>query len=105
MRAPGGSLLVHPSEDAIIGTQVTSTGDQGVAKLVDLDTDQQGVSAIFGHRITLNAGSTSITGDMETAEANGLWISVVQTVAFGNPGGNTTASGYFQTAVRKDGHH
>lgn len=95
-----GEFLATPSADPLIGASIVSIEDQGVAKLVDLDTDQQGVSAIFGHRLSLNLpGGLTLIGDMHTAEANGLWICVVPTVEFGQPQGDMEASAYYQTVV------
>lgn len=100
VRGLDGNLLLHPEEDAIIGMPVRSAEEQGVAKLVDLDTDQQGISAVFGHRITLTEGSICLTGDMGTAEANELWNTVIPPVVFGQPASNLTTSAYFQTIVK-----
>ncbi|HEX2831984.1 MAG TPA: hypothetical protein VHW00_03160 [Thermoanaerobaculia bacterium] len=49
------------SGDPIIGAQLASTG---LAVLVDLDTQQQGVSQIFGLTVQITAGGATITGDM-----------------------------------------
>lgn len=66
------------SEDPIIGAEVLSTNQPVMAKLVDLDTDQQGVSQIWGFHVRVAVSPTDyFTGDFRVVCFNDLWGQVV----------------------------
>ena len=84
--------------DQVLGAKFHSVDTSDSAKLVDLDVDNQNVSAIFGMQLALTvAGGASITGSMRTCELNGLWQNVHEPGAQLSP--ETASSGSFQTVV------
>ena len=94
-----GSVLTAGASDPI--TQATVTTPQNpptkVAKIVDLDPDQQSITQLFGVVITLAlpGGQGAVTGQMAVAELRDLWF---QRVAF-SPGADGGASGIWQSVL------
>ncbi len=95
-----GAFVHQPGVDPIAGAAVESSR----AVLVDLDTDQQGVSMFFGFSVSLvipmPGGSTlTVGGPMDPAGLNGLWWQVMSTMA-GRNGGDFNASASYQSVLR-----
>ena len=94
-----GTVLSGGSDDPI--TQATVTTPQSpptkVAKIVDLDPDQQSITQLFGVVVTLAlpGGQGGVTGKMAVGELRDLWF---QRVAFG-PGADGGASGTWQSVL------
>ena len=94
-----GTVLPAGASDPI--TQATVTTPQNpptkVAKIVDLDPDQQSITQLFGVVVTLAlpGGQGAVTGQMAVAELRDLWF---QRVAF-SPGTDGGASGIWQSIL------
>ena len=94
-----GTVLSAGAGDPI--TQATVTTPQSpptkVAKIVDLDPDQQSITQLFGVVVTvaLPGGQVAVTGRMAMAELRDLWF---QRVAF-SPGTDSGASGIWQSIL------
>jgi hypothetical protein len=94
-----GKVLPAGAGDPI--TQATVTTPQNpptkVAKIVDLDPDQQSITQLFGLTVTLAlpGGQGAVTGRMAVAELRDLWFA---RVAF-SPGGDGGASGIWQSVL------
>lgn len=105
--------------DPIVNMPVNSTDTPGglsgpgitssPAKLVDLDVYQQGVSTIFGFFLQLTMGSNKMVGAMDPATLNSVRFDRVlptrgwaawDSYGAGSFGGDTFASGVFQSVVR-----
>lgn len=103
---------IHTDGDPLIGASFASyvPSQQSVAKLVDLDTEQQGVTRLFGLNLQLTLGgstSSSLQGLWENggtlinlwltrvpssqgdAAAGGAFQSVLQNLNWGDAGGST----------------
>lgn len=98
-----GVFVHQPSVDPLAGASIeTST-----SVLVDLDTDQQGVSMFFDLDVSIvmpvpgRATPLTITGPMDPAGLNGLWWQVMPVLASGR-GGDFNASASYQSVVRFD---
>ncbi len=69
--------------------------------MVDLDTDQQGVSTIFGLQVRIGLPSGGvIAGEMTPTGLNGLWTNVMPTVSWIGYGGDTFMSASFQSVLK-----
>jgi hypothetical protein len=94
-----GTVLSSGAGDPI--TQATVTTPQKpptkVAKIVDLDPDQQSITQLFGvvFTLALPGGQGAVTGQMAVAELRDLWF---QRVAF-SPGADGGASGIWQSVL------
>ena len=93
-----GTALSSGAADPI--TKATVTTPQSpptkVAKIVDLDPDQQSITQLFGVVVTVALpGQGGVTGTMAVGELRDLWI---QRVAF-SPGGDGSASGIWQSVL------
>src|SRR6516225_8073734 len=63
------------TDDPIVGSSLRSTNDPHFAKLVDLDTEQQMVSQIFGMQVSLGqSGSSFFTGNFEPVCFNDIFL-------------------------------
>ncbi|MGH8128947.1 MAG: hypothetical protein ACRD0Y_09230 [Terriglobales bacterium] len=104
--------------DLLLGAAVDSVGDAGAggtnrvfpARLVDLDVYQQGVSTIFGFTMTIKLDSVTISGLLDRCELNNARFDRVLPTRGWNAwdsygagyGGDTYASGAFQSILRVD---
>ncbi len=100
------SLVVGPDGVGAAGdagdpiAQATVTTPQApppkVAKIVDLDPDQQSITQLFGVLVTvaLPGGKGGVTGRMAVAELRDLWFSRVP-----GPVSDTSASGVWQSVL------
>ncbi|HWN10839.1 MAG TPA: hypothetical protein VNO50_16485 [Pyrinomonadaceae bacterium] len=62
--------------DPVIGSPVQGTDQPQIAKLVDLDSEQQMVSEIYGFQVQLNnsSGSAALVGNFEVAAFSDIWF-------------------------------
>jgi hypothetical protein len=90
-----GSIYQSPNQDPIIGAAFTSTDNPTPAKLVDLDTEQQLVSQIWGLQIKVAISETDyFVGNFRVVPFNDI--------KFGRSlsgGGDAAASAYFQSVL------
>jgi hypothetical protein len=80
--------------DPIVGSAVASTNTPQFAKLVDLDTEQQMVSQIFGMELSVGpSGSAGFTGQFEPACFNDIFGRVIN----GQP--DSVFSAFYQSVL------
>ena len=97
---PDGGVLASKAGDPI--TQATVTTPQApppkVAKIVDLDPDQQSITQLFGVVVTvaLPGGQGGVTGKLAVAELRDLWFGRVPSVS-----GDGGASGVWQSVLEE----
>lgn len=72
-----GTSTDDPLLDPIIGMSIMDTDSRTAAKIVDLDSQQQMVSELWGLivRIVSNDGNTLLKGDYEVAAFSNIWFS------------------------------
>lgn len=89
-----GRQVTTAAGDSVVGQAIGSIG-MIPAKLVDLDTDQQGVSQIWGMTAGLGApGAPLVKGAFEPAPFSEMWTRPV------NPtGGDSSYSGVYQSVL------
>jgi hypothetical protein len=94
-----GTVLAPGASDPIIGASVSTVQAPQplVAKIVDLDPDQQTITQLYGVVVvlTLPGGQGSVTGKMAVSELRDLWFGRVV-----NLGGDVGASGIWQSVLR-----
>ncbi len=97
--------------DTLIGASMNTTDKPDIARIVDLDVYQQGVSTLFGMQLQLTlSDGASITGSVDPATLNSFWVNSVLPTRSWQPGdyeqdsfgGDMNACGLFQTVVRFD---
>jgi hypothetical protein len=96
--------------DPLFGSSVTSVDNNPVpAKLVDLDPYQQGVSTIYGFQLVIKIGGAKLIGTMDPATLNSCRFDRVlptrgwqswDSYGWGSFGGDSNASGVFQSVLR-----
>jgi hypothetical protein len=92
----GGALKVSNADDSIIGGSVAlSSNVLASPKLVDLDTEWQSSSQIWGLKLAISNGTDTIEGTLDTATLRDLWFARVPGAA-----GLAAASGAFQSTLR-----
>ncbi len=71
-----GSVCDDPNLDPVVGMPINSVVDRVEGKLVDLDPEQQMVSAIWGFQVYLGAKSSEIGfgGDYAVASFGDIWV-------------------------------
>lgn len=64
------------TDDPVIGSPVQGTDKPQIAKLVDLDSEQQMVSEIYGFQVQLtdSSGSAALVGNFEVAAFSDIWF-------------------------------
>jgi hypothetical protein len=85
-----------PSSDPVTGYIVADADDRVPAKMVDLDSEQQMVSEIWGLQVRIadQAGNTLLSGQFEPAPFLDIWDR-----ATGGGGGDTTAGAIYQSVL------
>lgn len=82
------------SQDSILNASVASTDSPAAAKLVDLDTEQQMVSQIFGLQVKVAVSDTEyFVGDFRVINFNDIFLRVIN----GTP--DSIFSAYFQSVL------
>lgn len=70
-----GTTTSDPKEDPIIGMSVMDTDSRVAGKMVDLDSQQQMVSEIWGLIVRIGKGETTfVKGDYEVAAFTNIWF-------------------------------
>lgn len=74
-----GTVCTSPEQDPIIGAAFMGANQQHIAKIVDLDPEQQMVSEIWGQHVQLGLYSlaNSLTGRYEVAAFTDIWFRAV----------------------------
>ncbi|HVT57775.1 MAG TPA: hypothetical protein VHR45_05200 [Thermoanaerobaculia bacterium] len=92
-----GSGTLHLAGDPVIGAGCQSHAAKYPAKLVDLDTDQQGRTRLYGFDLRLVAGgATLLQGHfLEAGTLLNLWFTRVPSMS-----GDTAAGGAFQSVLQ-----
>lgn len=87
---------LHTGGDPVIGAPIGSYAPRVPAKLVDLDTDQQTTTRLFGFNVQLGTASAALLRGLWQDEGTliALWFSRVQS------GGDSGASGAFQSILK-----
>jgi hypothetical protein len=64
------------TDDPVIGSPVQGTDQPQIAKIVDLDSEQQMVSEIYGFQVQLSesSGSVALAGNFEVAAFYDIWF-------------------------------
>jgi hypothetical protein len=90
-----GGAATNLADDVAVGLTVREAGDRASAKIVDLDTDQQGVSMLYGLGIVLvdAQGTEFMRGEFEPAAFFNLHF------ARSSGGGDAGAASYFQSVL------
>ena len=88
---------LHTGGDPVIGAPLQSYAPRVPAKLVDLDTDQQTTTRLFGFNVQLGTASSALLRGLYQDEGTllALWFSRVQP-----GGGDSAASGAFQSILK-----
>lgn len=90
-----GSICTDPTLDPVVGLPVNSVVDRVEGKLVDLDPEQQMVSAIWGFQVYLGpkSGDIGFGGDYEVASFGDIWVRY--------PGGSPDSffGAYYQSVI------
>ncbi|MGC4035751.1 MAG: hypothetical protein QM764_07300 [Chitinophagaceae bacterium] len=108
MSAVGANGFI--TDDTIIGTNIITTNQPESARIVDLDVYQQAVSTLYGMQLQLQVGNAVITGLLDPAELNLVWINCVIPTRSWEPddydqdsfGGDMNSCGAFQSVLRVD---
>lgn len=81
-----GTFCSSPDEDPIIGAAFMGANQRQIAKIVDLDPEQQMVSEIWGQTVQLGLYSlpNSVTGAYEVAAFTDIWFRAVGAGASGD---------------------
>lgn len=74
-----GTVCTSPEQDPIIGAAFMGANQQRIAKIVDLDPEQQMVSEIWGQHVQLGLYglANSITGRYDVAAFTDIWFRAV----------------------------
>jgi hypothetical protein len=89
-----GQVYPASGSDPVIGAAVLSTDQPVAAKLVDLDTEQQGVSQIWGLQIKVAISDTEyFMGNFRVAPFNDMFVRVI------GGGSDSQFSAYYQSVL------
>lgn len=71
-----GSIGSAAGEDPVVGSPVQGTDQPQIAKIVDLDSEQQMVSEIYGFQVQLtdSSGAAALVGNFEVAAFYDIWF-------------------------------
>jgi len=90
-----GTSTSNPADDPIIGMTIMDSSSKVAGKIVDLDTQQQMVSALWGLVVRLVSGDKEIIkSDYEVASFTNIWMSRAPKL-----GGDTRAAAIFQSVL------
>lgn len=92
-----GSVCTSAAQDPIIGAAFMGANQQQIAKIVDLDPEQQMVSEIWGQQVQLGLFdlANSLTGTYEVAAFTDIWIRAVGAGA----GGDVPMGACYQSVI------
>ena len=91
-----GTICSSSTEDSVIGSPVQGTDQPQIAKLVDLDSEQQMVSEIYGFQVRLGASSeaSAFVGNFEVAAFSDIWFR-----AQAGDGGDAPMGAFYQSVL------
>ena len=94
--ASGPTVVTDPSIDWVIGTPLTGAEDRVAAKIVDLDSQNQQVSELWGFQINLGNmdGGNAFQGTYKVSALDDLWFARVPSHT-----GDSAASAYYQSVL------
>ncbi|WP_296702643.1 hypothetical protein [Algoriphagus sp.] len=91
-----GTSTSNPQEDPIIGMTIMDSNTKVAGKIVDLDSQQQMVSALWGLVVRLVSGEKEvIKSDYEVASFTNIWMGRAPKL-----GGDTRAAAIFQSVLK-----
>ncbi len=91
-----GSNTNDPSIDPIIGLSLTDTDSRVAGKIVDLDSQQQMVSELWGVIVRLVSGDTNLfIGDYQTAAFTNIWMTRSPALR-----GDSCAAAIYQSVIK-----
>jgi len=91
-----GSTTNDPSIDPIIGLSLTDTDSRVAGKIVDLDSQQQMVSELWGVIVRLVSGDTNLfIGDYQTAAFTNIWMTRSPALR-----GDSCAAAIYQSVIK-----
>lgn len=91
-----GSSTDDPSKDPIIGLALTDTDSRVAGKIVDLDSQQQMVSELWGVIVRLVSGEKNLfIGDYQTAAFTNIWMTRSPALR-----GDTCAAAVYQSVIK-----
>jgi len=93
-----GTTCNTSADDPIIGSPVQSTDQPQVAKVVDLDPEQQMATEIWGFQVQVGtaSGPDSFVGDFKVAAFSDIWFRAVGS----GVGGDAPMGAFFQSVLR-----
>lgn len=91
-----GQVITAPSHDPVIGTPIAGADDRVAAKIVDLDSQNQQVSELWGFQVNVGnlAGGNAFSANYKVAPFDDLWFARVPS----HPG-DSGASAYYQSIL------
>jgi hypothetical protein len=91
-----GTICSSSAEDSVVGSPVQGTDQPQIAKLVDLDSEQQMVSEIYGFQVRLGASAeaAAFVGNFEVAAFSDIWFR-----AQAGDGGDAPMGAYYQSVL------
>ena len=91
-----GTVASSAAGDPVVGSPIKGTDQPQIAKLVDLDSEQQMVSEIYGFQVALGtpSGSAAFVGDFEVAAFSDIWFRAV-----GGGGGDAPMGAFYQSVL------
>lgn len=91
-----GTSTDDPSKDPIIGLALTDTDSRVAGKIVDLDSQQQMVSELWGVIVRLVSGDKNLfIGDYQTAAFTNIWMTRSPALK-----GDTCAAAVYQSVIK-----
>ncbi|HSI76932.1 MAG TPA: hypothetical protein VK957_13605 [Lunatimonas sp.] len=91
-----GSSTDDPSKDPIIGLALTDTDSRVAGKIVDLDSQQQMVSELWGVIVRLVSGDKNLfIGEYQTAAFTNIWMTRSPALK-----GDTCAAAVYQSVIK-----
>lgn len=89
-----GTVVTDPKADPVIGLPIVNADAKVAGKIVDLDTQQQMVSELWGLQVGLRGATERFMGDFETAAFADIWLRL--------PGQPTNANfaAFYQSIIR-----
>ncbi|WBL41780.1 hypothetical protein PBT90_13555 [Algoriphagus halophytocola] len=91
-----GTSTTNEADDPVLSMSIMDSGTKVAGKIVDLDTQQQMVSALWGLVVRLVSGEKEILkADYEVASFTNIWMSRAPALS-----GDTTAAAIYQSVLK-----
>jgi hypothetical protein len=91
-----GTICDDPAADPIVGAMVNGADDQVEGKVVDLDSENQGVADIWGFRVVVRGPGCEFKGDFKVAPFTDFWA------RFPDGHADTIWSAFYHSATPSD---